>query len=223
MDDNNSHQQSQRAQATPAAGEPITAQFIHTLVAPAVPEGESRLQHSYSFWFTQRKRGTVWSTTTEYENQIKHVGSFSTVEQFWSCYCHMVRPSDLPPHCDVHLFKLGIKPTWEDEANKNGGKWIVRLKKEISSRSWENVILAMLGEQFIVGNELCGAVISIRPAEDIISLWNRTASDTAITGRIRDTLTQIMQLPRNTVIEYKAHNQSIKDKSSFRNTDVFIR
>lgn len=43
----------------------------------------------------------------------------------------------------------------------------------------------MLGEQFIVGNEICGAVISIRPTEDIISIWNKTASDTYITGKIK--------------------------------------
>ncbi len=43
----------------------------------------------------------------------------------------------------------------------------------------------MLGEQFIVGNEICGVVISIRPVEDIIAIWNRTADDTYITGRIR--------------------------------------
>ena len=46
-------------------------------------------------------------------------------------------------------------------------------------------LLAILGEQFIVGDELCGAVVSVRPNEDIISLWNRTASDQAITTRIR--------------------------------------
>ena len=46
-------------------------------------------------------------------------------------------------------------------------------------------LLAILGEQFIVGNEIWGAVISVRPTEDIISLWNRTASDNAITARIR--------------------------------------
>lgn len=30
------------------------------------------------------------------------------------------------------------------------------------SRCWENLILAMLGEQFMVGEEICGAVVSIR-------------------------------------------------------------
>ena len=28
----------------------------------------------------------------------------------------------------------------QDEANKSGGKWMVRLKKGISSRCWENLV-----------------------------------------------------------------------------------
>ena len=35
------------------------------------------------------------------------------VEQFWSLYCYMSHPCDLPPHCDIHVFKMGIKPMWE--------------------------------------------------------------------------------------------------------------
>lgn len=50
----------------------------------------------------------------------------------------------------------------QDESNRNGGKWIIRLRKGLASRFWENIILAMLGEQFMVGEEICGAVVSIR-------------------------------------------------------------
>jgi translation initiation factor 4E len=100
---------------------------------------------------------------------------------------------------------------------------MIRLKKGVSSRCWENLLLAILGEQFIVGNEMCGVVISIRPTEDIISLWNRTASDNSITARIRDTMTRVMSLPIKTIMEYKAHDASLRDRSSYRNTDVFVR
>ncbi|WAR27785.1 IF4E2-like protein [Mya arenaria] len=82
-----------------------------------------------------------------------------------------------------------------DNANKNGGKWIIRLKKGLASRCWENLILAMLGEQFM---------------EDILSLWNRTASDGVTTSRIRDTLKRILNLPPNTIMEYKTHGDSLK-------------
>ena len=61
---------------------------------------------------------------------------------------------------DFLRFPLVLIP--QDEANKHGGKWIIRLKKGLASRCWENLILAMLGEQFMVGEEICGAVISIR-------------------------------------------------------------
>ena len=80
----------------------------------------------------------------------------------------------------------------------------------LASRCWENLVLAMLGEQFMVGEEICGAVVSIRFQEDILSIWNRTACDTAVTARIRDTFKRVLNLASSTVIEYKAHNDSIK-------------
>lgn len=39
------------------------------------------------------------------------------VEQFWAHYCYLARPCELPSHCDIHLFKKGIKPMWEVSEN----------------------------------------------------------------------------------------------------------
>ncbi|TRY54281.1 hypothetical protein DNTS_031083 [Danionella cerebrum] len=149
-------------------------------------------------------------------------GASASVEQFWKFYSHLVRPGDLTGHSDFHLFKEGIKPMWEDEANRSGGKWIIRLRKGLASRFWENIILAMLGEQFMVGEEICGAVVSIRFQEDILSIWNKSASDQITTSRIRDTLRRVLNLPPNTIMEYKTHNDSLKDNSSFRNTKIAL-
>ncbi|VDM10505.1 unnamed protein product [Wuchereria bancrofti] len=118
--------------------------------------------------------------------------------------------SDINEKVDFHMFKEGIKPVWEDDANRKGGKWILRLKKGFSSRIWENLILAMIGEQFLVGEEICGAVCSIRNQEDIVSLWNRTADNLATTNRIRDTLRRVLNLPPNAILEYKRHDDCLK-------------
>ncbi|KAL0274953.1 UNVERIFIED_CONTAM: hypothetical protein PYX00_002965 [Menopon gallinae] len=184
-----------------------------------VPPGEHKLQWAYWLWFSRRAPGKT--SLKSYDQNLKLIAKIGSVEQFWAHYSHLIRPSDLQGHSDFHLFKVGIKPMWEDEANQNGGKWIVRLRKGLASRCWENLVLAMLGEQFMVGKEICGAVVSIRYTEDIISVWNRTASDTSTTGRIRDTLKRVLNLPPNTIIEYKTHTDSLKDNSSFRNTEVF--
>ena len=95
---------------------------------------------------------------TNYEESMKVLGSFQTIEHFWRIYDHMQRPNEFKSTTDYHLFKDGIKPTWEDPANKNGGKWMVRLKKGLASRYWEDTVLAIVGEQFDVGHEICGAV-----------------------------------------------------------------
>ncbi len=132
------------------------------------------LEYAYSFWFSKRPgKGSTASTSISttsssnssnlnYDANLRLVGTFNTVEKFWSYYSHMTRPHDIIGHADIHLFKDGIRPLWEDDANKNGGKWIVRLKKGLANRCWENLILAILGEQFMVGEEICGAVVSIR-------------------------------------------------------------
>lgn len=70
---------------------------------------------------------------------------------------HMTDALKLPPVSPV----VSVSPV-QDESNRSGGKWIIRLRKGLASRFWENIILAMLGEQFMVGEEICGAVVSIR-------------------------------------------------------------
>eukprot|EP00559_Dactyliosolen_fragilissimus_P004065 CAMPEP_0184860558 /NCGR_PEP_ID=MMETSP0580-20130426/5422_1 /TAXON_ID=1118495 /ORGANISM="Dactyliosolen fragilissimus" /LENGTH=281 /DNA_ID=CAMNT_0027357705 /DNA_START=709 /DNA_END=1555 /DNA_ORIENTATION=+ len=166
---------------------------------------------------------TPANATNPYENSIKQVAKVSTVEEFWSIYDYLIRPNDLPTTTDYHFFRHGIKPTWEDPQNQRGGKWIVRLRKGLASRYWEEIILALIGCQFtgIPDGEVCGAVVSIRYSEDIVSVWNRTASDREITERLRDAIKRILQLPTFVHMEYKPHETSLQDNSSFRNTQVW--
>ena len=46
--------------------------------------------------------------------------------------------------------------------------------------------------------------------EDILSIWNRTSNDQMTTSRIRDTLRRVLNLPTNTIMEYKTHNDSLR-------------
>ncbi|KAM6920795.1 eukaryotic translation initiation factor 4E type 2 isoform 3-T3 [Lycodopsis pacificus] len=215
-DDSGDHDQDQGSpkdgekEKTEDEDQNIKKKSLSDVLQMVVPgAGEHPLQYNYTFWYSRRTPGRPASTQS-YEQNIKQIGIFASVEQFWRFYSHMIRPGDLTGHSDFHLFKEGIKPMWEDDANKMGGKWIIRLRKGLASRCWENLILAMLGEQFMVGEEICGAVVSVRFQEDIISIWNKTAGDQATTARIRDTLRRVLNLPPNTIMEYKTHNDSIK-------------
>ncbi|KAG9070670.1 Eukaryotic translation initiation factor 4E type 2 [Linnemannia hyalina] len=176
------------------------------------------LHFNWVFWFMHRPPG---SKIVNYESAMKKIATFGSVEDFWAVYSHLRRPHELPNVSDYHMFRQGVRPVWEDAANINGGKWIVRLKKGLASRYWENLIMAVIGDQFDVGSEICGIVLSIRGAEDILSIWNQSSQGGRTNLKIRDTMKRVLSLPADTIMEYKTHNDALKDNSSFRNTDVF--
>lgn len=136
--------------------------------------------------------------------------TLSQVESFWSLWTHLASPSNLQPTTDYLLFHTGVRrPVWEDHLNISGGKWIIRLRKGVADRLWEDLVLAIIGDQFdqcgngpvptngeneeeddssAAYNEICGCTISVRQNEDIISLWNRYEADFKVRERIRSDL-----------------------------------
>ncbi|ENN76409.1 hypothetical protein HUJ04_006864 [Dendroctonus ponderosae] len=178
------------------------------------PQGEHKLQHAYCLWFSKRPsqiQGTTFDQCLQnYGRALRLVGQVGTVEQWWALYSHLFRLNDIPTHRDLHLFKKGIRPMWEDPANKKGGKWVIRLKKEQAARAWENLCMAMLGEQFMAGNEICGVVVSTRYQEYILSVWNRNSADQPMIARIRDALKRLLNIPPSATMEYKIHSDCLK-------------
>lgn len=49
---------------------------------------------------------------TPYSDALKKLAEFGTVEEFWTVYNHIMRPSDLHD-VTLSLFKAGIPPMWE--------------------------------------------------------------------------------------------------------------
>ncbi|CDO69629.1 hypothetical protein BN946_scf184851.g17 [Trametes cinnabarina] len=199
------------------------------------------LRNTWVFWFRQQR--PPGNKITNYEEGIKKISAFSSVESFWSLWTHVHPPSSLLPTTDYLLFHSGIRrPVWEDPLNLSGGKWIIRLRKGVADRLWEDLVLAVIGDQFdgvADGTEsengghqqqqadaegippgewpeICGCTISVRQNEDIISLWNRHDGNAKSKEKIKDTIRRVLNLPPTTVMEYKSNNDSMQDKSSFR-------
>ncbi|KAJ7854053.1 translation initiation factor eIF4e [Mycena olivaceomarginata] len=206
------------------------------------------LRNTWVFWFRQQR--TPGNKIVSYEDGIKRVAAFSSVESLWALTTHLAPPSALAPTTDYLLFHAAVqRPVWEDPLNITGGKWIIRLRKGVADRVWEALVCAVAGEAFAgcgapaadegareswedddshaeAGGEgtddapeICGCTISVRQSEDIISLWNRV-DDVRVRERIRDTLRTVLGLPAATVMEYKSNNDSMQDKSSFRNSAI---
>ena len=105
---------------------------------------------------------------------------------------------------------------WEDPSNRMGGKFVMRVRKGLAARYWEEILMAVVGEQFGVGDEICGIVLSLRFQDDIISIWNKNASNREAHDKIRDTLQRLLGLPLNGLGDYNPHRPPITNKVPFR-------
>lgn len=148
---------------------------------------------------------------SDYEKSIRPLCRIATAQDFWKVYAHLRRPSALPPVSDYHFFREGIRPVWEDEENRRGGKWTMRVKKGVADRYWESLLLALIGDQFVeASEEVCGAVVSMRSGEDVFSLW--TKNDGGRNIKIRETLKRELSLPADTNLQWRSHDESITQK-----------
>lgn len=149
----------------------------------------------------------------EYAKSLTPMVHCKTAEEFVVGFRHLKHPSQLPVGWEYHFFKRGIRPIWEDEINRSGGKWVLRLKKGIADRYWEDTRFALLGEAFSdVSEEICGGVVSIRNGEDVISIWTRSTGGRVL--KIRETWKNYLQCPPNTQFEFKSHDESIQHRAA---------
>ncbi|TIC14044.1 translation initiation factor eIF4e [Wallemia mellicola] len=157
---------------------------------------------------------TVWgihrppsSKIVDYEKDLIKVASFDSVESFWNTYSYLNPPSTLPVVTDYQLFRSGVRPVWEDPENIKGGKWILRLKKGIVDQFWEDLVLAIIGGSIAGGtDDICGAVVSIRAAEDIISVWIKREDPLLIDSVKEEIYKALNQTPANLEMQYKSNS-----------------
>jgi translation initiation factor 4E len=131
---------------------------------------------------------------------LKMLGVHSTVESFFGTFSTLRRPSHLEKGSNYHLFKDGIKPMWEDKQNANGGKWTLTLKgtnnPALLDRSWMWLVLALIGEELDPENMLTGAVVSVRPKGDRLSIWTRSKEDVDKLNELAKRFVSILDLEK---------------------------
>lgn len=147
-----------------------------------------------------------------YSAAIKNIAEVGTAEEFWSVYNHLIRPHKLSVSTDYFLFRAGIRPMWEDEANKMGGRWTIRVHKSLTSKAYEDLALAIVGEQF-ENDDVLGIACSVRFQDDVLAIWIRNASDKDSLHNIVNVAKRILNFPSHSRLvrewEFKPHRTSM--------------
>ena len=98
----------------------------------------------------------------------------------------------MPYGTNLHVFRQGVHPVWEDPHFEKGSSFSIKSQKFQSSKYWEDLLLAMLGEQFETPNFVMGLVLKLRPMFDKIDIWLNDATNEAAIASTRASLLQIL-------------------------------
>lgn len=149
---------------------------------------------------------------------MKHLGSFNTIEAFWQFASHLAMPSKLRPNHTYHLFKCTIKPLWEDEANREGGKLSFEIPSDHKKidEIWLEFLMALVGETLEEDrSHICGLVFSHRSKTEKVSLWIKAIHDPEAVRMISERMKAILEsFALNPTITYAKHKADKKPKSA---------
>jgi len=67
------------------------------------------------------------------------------------------------------------------------------------------ILLALIGEQFENSSDICGIVLSVRPKNNFISIWNSNGSDKQLIQSIEETILSVLNLKTRKIMTYKLH------------------
>ncbi|KAF9958527.1 eukaryotic translation initiation factor 4E [Mortierella alpina] len=165
------------------------------------------LHNSWTLWFDNPGKK---SNANNWEQSLKELITFDTVEDFWGVYNNIMKTCDLSISSNYHLFKQGIKPMWEDAANKHGGKWSIQLPRNKTMSEidniWLDTMLSCIGEAYEQEQEVCGVVVSVRKAFFRIALWTRSSDNQALAMSIGRVLKRSANI--DGVLEFQPHSDS---------------
>ncbi|EGC40198.1 hypothetical protein DICPUDRAFT_25523 [Dictyostelium purpureum] len=168
------------------------------------------LSNTYYFYYMPKRPKTM----NDYLAGLQCIsGPIKTVEDFWSYYSHMIRPVDeFSQLSDIYFFKEGIKPIWEDAENRDGGKFVVKTRRNYTSKWWEDLLLAFIGEQVDDVENINGIVISFRANDNnLIGIWNKNSEDN------EKLLVSLKHLFKIDKLDYKPHFGRILKEEVFQN------
>ena len=170
---------------------------------------KTKLENRFSFWYRidtiiQYQLQKQALNKNEYEIQVKKIAEFGTVEDFWGIFQHLRKPDSCKAGIEYFMFKEPIKPMWEDENNKNGGRISIKLRKAFTTIIWEEMIFVLIGGILPkeMKDEINGIVVTSRKEFNTLQIWFKNY-DTNLIKDLEQCIRDILVIPTEVNLEIK--------------------
>ncbi|KAG0014780.1 hypothetical protein BGZ81_000259 [Podila clonocystis] len=155
---------------------------------------EMPLSDEWTLFFSDTSRAKDKSQVQDaYSSAITPLFTCHTVPQFatsWKYVRERVRPATMKVNQNLHWFKKGIKPMWEDPRNKYGGRLTICPPRALLDVVWETVLILMAGDVLDHHGEGTGAVFARRARGDRVEVWLGSDDTPEALAHIRGVLIQ---------------------------------
>ena len=140
---------------------------IMTTDTSRIVEEYNKLSDKWTLW-AHLPHDTDWSMKS-----YKQIYTVSTVEE--TIAITETLPPVLVQNCMLFWMREGIKPTWEDPKNRNGGGFSYKVVNKTVYDSWKELTYGVLGntvsKQMTFVDKVSGITISPKKNFCIIKIW----------------------------------------------------
>jgi translation initiation factor 4E len=141
----------------------------------ALMKSKGKLNRSFMFWCLAPA-----GKQSSFSQSLAMLGqAFDTVSAFWQTYSFIKRAGDLPPDWAICLFQSDVKPLWEDEGNRDGGSFQVKVHRTYGNKVWEDFVLSFIGEQCSENDEICGIFARAKEKYVRFEIWTKELDENA--------------------------------------------
>jgi hypothetical protein len=149
----------------------------------------NKLSDKWTLW-AHLPHNTDWSIKSYIP-----ISTFTTVEE--TIAVTETLPPILVENCMLFMMREGIKPTWEDPKNRNGGCFSYKVSNKNVCEVWRDLTYVLVGEtissncQFV--NGVTGITISPKKNFCIIKIWMTNCehiNPTVVTTEVKGLISQ---------------------------------
>lgn len=151
----------------------MASNLINNSQLATISNSRSLKSHSltceWSLWYYEKENGKSW------DECFHEVAVCKSIEEFWILFNSIKLPTDIQDGCNYALFRSAVRPMWEDEQNRNGGRWIITLDKRVDNdevnRLWLDTLVLILEDQLTEPSSICGVIFQNRWKYSKIAIW----------------------------------------------------
>ena len=152
-------------------------------------ETYNKLSDNWTLW-AHLPHNTDWSIKSYIP-----ISTFTTVEETIAVIETL--PSVLVENCMLFIMREGIKPTWEDPKNRNGGCFSYKVSNKNVHKVWKDLSYVVIGGTISTNSNFvkCVSGITISPKKNfcIIKIWMSDCNNqnpAIVTGDVKGLISQ---------------------------------